>query len=196
MSAQTGSVIGQGGAASANVSTGFHRFLKNTTDTPDIYASARVQQLTEDDLPLNYDQEKRGVRLWIADEEYVIGSSVVSNTENAFFASVKDGKAGIGSVRHLANIRYYDPNQAVTFQLVRDLQFEDAVIYDQNTARAGAENAMELMELHTTKAFPEIPEFSEKWTLTGEKTLSTQDYAINQLVLTDESIVTSVAKAD
>ncbi len=196
MSAQTGSVIGQGGAAVANVSTGFHRFLKNTTDTPDIYASARVQQLTEDDLPLNYDQEKRGVRLWIEDEEYVIGSSVVSNTENAFFASVKDGKAGIGSVRHLANIRYYDPDKAVTFQLVRDLQFEDAVIYDQNTARAGAENAMELMELHTTKAFPEIPEFSGKWTLTGEKTLSTQDYAINQLVLTDESIVTSVDKAD
>ena len=196
MSAQTGSVIGQGGAAAANVSTGFHRFLKNTTDTPDIYASARVQQLTEDDLPLNYDQEKRGVRLWSEDEEYVIGSSVVSNTENAFFASVKDEKTGIGFVRHLANIRYYDPNQAVTFQLVRDLQFEDAVIYDQNTARAGAENAMELMELHTTKAFPEIPEFSEKWTLTGEKTLSTQDYAINQLVLTDESIVTSVAKAD
>ena len=196
MSAQTGSVIGQGGAAAANVSTGFHRFLKNTTDTPDIYASARVQQLTEDDLPLNYDQEKRGVRLWIEDEEYVIGSSVVSNTENAFFASVKDGKAGIGSVRHLANIRYYDPDKAVTFQLVRDLQFEDAVIYDQNTARAGAENAMELMELHTTKAFPEIPEFSGKWTLTGEKTLSTQDYAINQLVLTDESIVTSVEKAD
>ena len=196
MSAQTGSVIGQGGAAAANVSTGFHRFLKNTTDTPDIYASARVQQLTEDDLPLNYDQEKRGVRLWIEDEEYVIGSSVVSNTENAFFASVKDGKAGIGSVRHLANIRYYDPDKAVTFQLVRDLQFEDAVIYDQNTARAGAENAMELMELHTTKAFPEIPEFSGKWTLTGEKTLSTQDYAINQLVLTDESIVASVLQAD
>lgn len=191
MSAQTGSVIGQGGAATANVSTGFHRFLKNTTDTPDIYASARVQQLTEDDLPLTYDQEKRGVRLWIEDEEYVIGSSVVSNTENAFFASVKDEKAGIGSVRHLANIRYYDPDKAVTFQLVRDLQFEDAVIYDQNTARAGAENAMELMELHTTKAFPEIPEFSGKWMLTGEKTLSTQDYAINQLVLTDESIVTS-----
>ena len=196
MSAQTGFVVDKGGAATANVSTGFHRFLKNTTDTPDIYASARVQQLTEDDLPLNYDQEKRGVRLWIEDEEYVIGSSVVSNTENAFFASVKDGKAGIGSVRHLANIRYYDPNQAVTFQLVRDLQFEDAVIYDQNTARAGAENAMELMELHTTKAFPEIPEFSEKWTLTGEKTLSTQDYAINQLVLTDESIVTSDLQAD
>lgn len=196
MSAQTGFVVGQGGAAAANVSTGFHRFLKNTTDTPDIYASARVQQLTEDDLPLTYDQEKRGVRLWIEDEEYVIGSSVVSNTENAFFASVKDGKAGIGSVRHLANIRYYDPDKAVTFQLVRDLQFEDAVIYDQNRARAGAENAMELMELHTTKAFPEIPEFSGKWTLTGEKTLSTQDYAINQLVLTDKSIVTSDLQAD
>ncbi len=196
MSAQTGFVVDQGGAAAANLSTGFHRFLQNTADTPDIYASARVQQLTADDLPLTYDQEKRGVRLWIEDEEYVIGSSVVSNTENAFFASVKDGKAGIGFVRHLANIRYYDPNQAVTFQLVRDLQFADAVIYDQNTARAGAENAMELMELHTAKAFPEIPEFSEKWTLTGEKTLSTQDYAINQLVLTDESIVTSVAKAD
>lgn len=196
MSAQTGSVIDQGGAAAADVSTGFHRFLQNTTDTPEIYASARVQQLAEDDLPLTYDQEKRGVRLWIEDEEYVIGSSVVSNTENAFFASVKDGKAGIGSVRHLANIRYYDPDKAVTFQLVNDLQFGDAVIYDQNTARAGAKNAMELMELHTTKAFPEIPEFSENWTLTGEKTLSTQDYAINQLVLTDESIVTSVLQAD
>ena len=196
MSAQSGFVIDQGGAATANLSTGFHRFLQNTTDTPDIYASARVQQLTEDDLPLTYDQEKHGVRLWIEDEEYVIGSSVVSNTENAFFASVKDEKAGIGFVRHLANIRYYDPGKAVTFQLVRDLQFEDAVIYDQNTVRAGAENAMELMELHTTKAFPEIPEFSEKWTLTGEKLLSTQDYAIQQMVLTDESIVTSVAKSD
>lgn len=196
MSAQTGYVLDQGGSATGRLSTSFHRFLQSTADTPDIYASARVQQLAEDDLPFGYDQEKRGVRLWIEDEEYIIGSSVVSNTENAFFASVKDEKTGIGFVRHLANIRYCDPNRDMTFQLVNDLQFADAVIYDQNTARTGAENAMELMELHTTKAFPAIPEFGARWILTGEKALSTQDYAINQLVLTDESIVTSVAKAD
>ncbi len=191
MSAQTGYVIEKAGDTAKNISTSFHRFLQNAADTPDIYASARVRQLTVSDLPVTYDPGSQSVRKWITEEDYIIGSSVVSNTENAFFAAVSDVEAGIGCVRHLANIRYCDQTKQMTFRLMNDLQFVDAVVYDQNTARIGSENAMELMELHTTKAFPAIPESSEYWTLTGEKTLSTQDYAINQLVLTDESIVRS-----
>lgn len=188
MSAQSAKVI-DGVDTARNISTSFRRFLKNQAELPDIYASARVEQLMESDLPADYDQGKHGVRLWIESEEYITGSSVSSNIENAFYASVKESEVGIGSSRHLANIRYYDTSKTTTFKLTEDIQFDDAIIYDQNTALAGYENAMELMEVHTTKAFPAIPEFSQNWTLTGEKTLHAQDFAINGIVLTEESVL-------
>lgn len=188
MSAQSAKVI-DGVDTARNISTSFRRFLKNQAELPDIYASARVEQLMESDLPADYDQGKHGVRLWIESEEYITGSSVSSNIENAFYASVKGNEVGIGSSRHLANIRYYDKTKTTTFQLTEDIQFDDAIIYDQNTALSGYENAMELMEVHTTKAFPSIPEFSQNWTLTGEKTLHAQDFAINGIVLTEKSVL-------
>lgn len=188
MSAQSAKVI-DGVDTARNISTSFRRFLKNQAELPDIYASARVEQLMESDLPADYDQGKHGVRLWIESEEYITGSSVSSNIENAFYASVKESEVGIGSSRHLANIRYYDKTKTTTFKLTEDIQFDDAIIYDQNTALAGYENAMELMEVHTTKAFPAIPEFSQNWTLTGEKTLHSQDFAINGIILTEESVL-------
>lgn len=188
MSAQSAKVI-DGVDTARNISTSFRRFLKNQAELPDIYASARVEQLMESDLPDTYDQEKHSVRLWIESEDYIIGSSVSSNIENAFYASVKESEVGIGSSRHLSNIRYYDRTKTTTFKLTEDIQFDDAIIYDQNTALVGYENAMELMELHTIKSFPSIPEFSQNWTLTGEKTLNSQDFAINGIVLTEESVI-------
>ncbi len=188
MSAQSAKVI-DGVDSARNISTSFRRFLKNQAELPDIYASARVEQLMESDLPASYDQGKHGVRLWIESEDYITGSSVSSNIENAFYASVKGSEVGIGSSRHLANIRYYDTSKTTTFQVTEDIQFDDAIIYDQNTALVGYENAMELMEGHTIKAFPSIPEFSQNWTLTGEKTLNSQDFAINGIVLTEESVI-------
>lgn len=188
MSAQTVNAIESKGDSARNISTSFQRFLEDQTELPDIYATVRVEQLTESDLH-GFDQEKHSVRLWIESEEYVTGSSLTSDSENAFYASVKEGtesEVGIGSTRHLANIRYYDPNKKATFQLVEDLQFADAVIYELDKALVDYENATKLMK---NKAFPSIPKFSQNWKLTGKKMLNSQDYAINGIVLTEESVL-------
>ena len=184
MSAQTAKVI-DGVDSARNISTSFRRFLKNQAELPDIYASARVEQLMESDLPADYDQGKHGVRLWIESEEYITGSSVSSNIENAFYASVKGNEVGIGSSRHLSNIRYYDPSKAATFQLTNDIRFADAIIYEQRTDESESENKMALM---ASNVFPAIPKFSQNWILTGKRTLNAQDYAINGIVLTEKSV--------
>ena len=186
MSAQTAKVI-DGVDSARNISTSFRRFLKNQAELPDIYASARVEQLMESDLPADYDQGKHGVRLWIESEEYITGSSVSSNIENAFYASVKESEVGIGSSRHLSNIRYYDPSKVTTFQLTNDIRFADAIIYEQRTDVPESENKMALM---ASNVFPAIPNFSQNWILTGKRTLNAQDYAINGIVLTEKSVTT------
>lgn len=189
MSAQVKAAYSGLGEAGKITSTSFSRFLDLNEDVPDICVSARVEQLTQADLPNDFDQARRSVRLWIETDEYMPGSAVVSNTENAFFASVSQTDVGITTMRHLANISYYNQNKDAKFRLSKDLWFEDAVIYDTKTNVEGSENPLEPMELHTTKAFPMIPEFSEKWSLTGERTLSNENYSLNQMMLTRKSYV-------
>lgn len=188
-------------------STSIQRFLQTQgiTDAPDIHAAVRVQQLTESDLPAGYDTGRLSVRQWIEDEEYLLGSSAVSNTENALYGSVNtsESRIDIAYVRHLANIRYYhETAKTTTFQLTKDLEFDDACIYDMASAGTGRasegtqpEHAMELMD-DDTRAFPAIPEFYANWTLTGNRSLSTQNYALNDFVLTERSIVEAADQKD
>ncbi len=185
MSAQTESAMAAALSAADAQATSFARFLSDKNALPDIYASVRVQQLTESDLPIGYDESKTGVRLWINEEDYIVGSSVVSNTENAYFASATETSADIAAMRHLSNIRRVNTNASMSFYVTDDLYFADAVIYDQK------DSVMEPMEYHTTKAFPMIERFSSFWSLSGEGLLGIGSHTIDGLVLTEESIVGS-----